>query len=309
MTGPTTVVLFTCDLVHGVRRCGRSAGPVRRWCRCSWLTPPFPPAIWLPRTAGPSCAGRSPHDLRRSLRDRGGELFVRRGDSVEEVLKVVSESGAAGVVLTEDVGLFAQARQARLQRACAAQRWSFAVHPGSSVVPAGAVAPAGRGITAVFTPYWNRSQARHAPPSDGARPSSCRGFRQHWPRGPSRALRAEPGRPRLSAFQAEERAGRARWARWARRHLAAYGEGHDDLAADSTSRIGAYLHFGCLSPLEVDHGPHEPFVRQLCWRDFHRQVAFAFPELGQRDYRPRWAVAARPGRRLVLTATAARACP
>ena len=30
-----------------------------------------------------------------------------------------------------------------------------------------------------------------------------------------------------------------------------------------------------------------PFVRQLCWRDFHHQVLAAFPALPRRDYRPR----------------------
>ena len=58
-------------------------------------------------------------------------------------------------------------------------------------------------------------------------------------------------------------------------------ERHDDLAADATSRLSPYLHFGCVSPLEVagarshERGG-EPFVRQLCWRDFHHQVTAAF---------------------------------
>jgi deoxyribodipyrimidine photo-lyase len=30
----------------------------------------------------------------------------------------------------------------------------------------------------------------------------------------------------------------------------------------------------------------EPFLRQLCWRDFHHQVLAAFPELPRQDYRP-----------------------
>ncbi len=290
MTGPTTVVLFTCDL--------RVHDHPALWSVCSsgaTVVPLFvvDPALSTRHLASQNRGAflaESLHDLRRSLRDRGGELFVRRGDSVEEVLKVVSESGAAGVVLTEDVGLFAQARQARLQRACAAQRWSFAVHPGSSVVPAGAVTPAGRDHYAVFTPYWNRWRAT---PRRATVPAPRR-VRVPAALAPG-ALPGSPSGTRATSperLPGGERAGRARWARWARRHLAAYGEGHDDLAADSTSRIGAYLHFGCLSPLEVGEraGPHEPFVRQLCWRDFHRQVAFAFPELGRRDYRG-------PGRR------------
>jgi len=61
------------------------------------------------------------------------------------------------------------------------------------------------------------------------------------------------------------------------------------LAGDRTSRLSAYLHFGCLSPLELARqaGAHESFVRQLCWRDFHHQVLAAFPDLPRRDYRSR----------------------
>lgn len=49
------------------------------------------------------------------------------------------------------------------------------------------------------------------------------------------------------------------------------------------------MHFGCLSPLELAHRAesHDPFVRQLCWRDFHLQVNAAFPALASQDYRPR----------------------
>jgi hypothetical protein len=32
-------------------------------------------------------------------------------------------------------------------------------------------------------------------------------------------------------------------------HVVEYGETHNDLAADSTSRLSPYLRFGCLSPL------------------------------------------------------------
>jgi deoxyribodipyrimidine photo-lyase len=80
--------------------------------------------------------------------------------------------------------------------------------------------------------------------------------------------------------------------RWLSSDLSSYDDGHDDLAGDRTSRLSAYLHFGCLSPTELEHragrGPGaDAFVRQLAWRDFHHQVTLAFPEIDRRDYRPR----------------------
>jgi deoxyribodipyrimidine photo-lyase len=64
------------------------------------------------------------------------------------------------------------------------------------------------------------------------------------------------------------------------------------LAANRTSGLSPYLHFGCFSPAELAHlvglgADGGPFLRQLCWRDFHHQVVAAFPELPRRDYRDR----------------------
>ncbi|MBM7087275.1 FAD-binding domain-containing protein, partial [Streptomyces sp. S12] len=91
-----------------------------------------------------------------------------------------------------------------------------------------------------------------------------------------------------------ETAGRDRFARWSRTRLDAYGEGQDDLAGDTTSRLSPYLHFGALSASELVQRARagggaaaEGFVRQLCWRDFHHQVLAARPEASVRDYRTR----------------------
>ncbi|MGY2061316.1 FAD-binding domain-containing protein, partial [Nocardia gipuzkoensis] len=72
-----------------------------------------------------------------------------------------------------------------------------------------------------------------------------------------------------------------------------YATASDDLAADVTSRLSPYLHFGCLSPIEIlhhidmDSPSGEAFARQLAWRDFHHQVLAARPDAGWKDYRPR----------------------
>jgi deoxyribodipyrimidine photo-lyase len=87
---------------------------------------------------------------------------------------------------------------------------------------------------------------------------------------------------------------RRRLRSWLAGPLSAYGDRHDDLAADATSRLSPYLHFGCLSPVELLHraraqdnpGAHA-FVRQLAWRDFHHQVLAARPDAATHDYRPR----------------------
>ena len=122
------------------------------------------------------------------------------------------------------------------------------------------------------------------------------------PAGP-RDARGREGRPppgegiRLAPGLAPggETPGRQRFASWRRRLLDGYAENHDDLAGDATSRLSAYLRFGCLSPLEVAIGAldrpagdeqGEEFCRQLAWRDFFYQVTAAFPDIARKNYRP-----------------------
>ena len=83
---------------------------------------------------------------------------------------------------------------------------------------------------------------------------------------------------------------RRRMTSWIDEHGEEYGAaGHDDMAGDRTSRLSPYLHFGCLSPVELVHAAqHLPeLTRQVAWRDFHHQVLAARPDATKNDYRTR----------------------
>ena len=58
--------------------------------------------------------GESVGDLRESLRASGGDLLVRHGDPVAEVIKVAAEVDATGVAMTRDVSGFAIRRERRV---------------------------------------------------------------------------------------------------------------------------------------------------------------------------------------------------
>ncbi len=230
-------------------------------------------------------------DLDESLRARGGHLVVRRGDTVAEVMRLALDVGAEAVFLAEDVSAFARSRARRLRHAAAAGR--IAVHelPGVTVVPPGDVVPTSGGDAfSVFTPYWNRWRAAPrrailAPPltlsppaADPARlPSLAELVDAH-------AVRGLPG--------GGESEGRRRLEHWLREGLVSYGDRRDDVAVDGTSGLSPYLHFGCLSPSEIEQRAAGlpggvAFVRQLCWRDFHHQLLGARPSIAVEDLRPR----------------------
>ena len=230
-------------------------------------------------------------DLRSLLRDRGGELVIRRGDVVEETLRVARDVGAEAVFLSEDVSSYAQERERRLRSALSGERIALETFPGVTVVPPGEIAPAGGEAFKVFTPYWRRWRLEPRrpvlePPArislpEGVEPGEIPDVRE-----------LAAGRPAAGLPTGGETAGRQRLSRWIDSGLAGYENHHDDLAADATSRLSPYLHFGCLSPAEVversfGQAGGEGFVRQLCWRDFHHQWLAAAPRVAREDFRGR----------------------
>ncbi|MFF4019965.1 cryptochrome/photolyase family protein [Streptomyces sp. NPDC001843] len=229
-------------------------------------------------------------DLDAGLRGRGGRLVVRSGDVVDEVCKVVAEADADEVHMAADVSAYARRREERLRHALETDGRRLHVHDTvtTAVVP-GALTPASSDHFAVFTPYYRQWS--------GQRPRDTLGAPRavHVPDGigseelPSRAALSGVSEGLAAGGETE---GRRRFAAWLGSGVAAYEDRRDDLAGDATSRLSPHLHFGTLSPVELVHRAHEAggpgaeaFVRQLAWRDFHRQLLAARPAAAHADYR------------------------
>jgi deoxyribodipyrimidine photo-lyase len=243
----------------------------------------------------PRLAGLSPNrlrflhqslaDLRSSLRERGGDLVIRVGDPVAETVKLAREVDASTVAVAGDVSGYAQRRERRLRD----ERLEVRVAPGVTVLPPGAIKPTGGGSSyRVFTPYWKaweRTAWREAlgSPRQIAMPEGITpGDLPETPAGES-----------PDAIPGGETEARRRLRDWLRQ-ISRYDDEHDDLAADNTSRLSAYLRFGCLSPLELalaaraeDSPGAHAYLRQLAWRDFYYQITAAFPAISTEAMRPR----------------------
>ena len=205
------------------------------------------------------------------------------GDVVAETVRAAREVGATAVFASADVSPYAVERQRRL-----AAELDLRLVDGNFVVPAGEVAPTGNDHYQVFSPYhraWSRGcrGGRLSPTPrairlpDGVEPA------------PATELCADSTQ---AAMTGGESAGVARAAAWLREHLDGYGQGgHDAIAADATSRLSPYLHFGCISARALAVRARElggdAFTRQLCWRDFYAQILAARPETQVDDLRSR----------------------
>ncbi|MEX0767162.1 MAG: deoxyribodipyrimidine photo-lyase [Microthrixaceae bacterium] len=231
------------------------------------------------------------HDLRSSLRERNGELLIRHGQWVDQVVALVDECGASAVHLSRDVSAYSKKRNAELRSKLAATTCEVHEHEGITVLRPGATRPGSGGFWKVFTPYYNKwieapwRQVLPPPKSmatlETLNPGEIPKLEEITQKQPSEEL--PPG---------GETAGLDRLKVWAKNSLESYEDNRNDVALDDTSRISAYIHFGCLSPLEVatrllGRQGAGPFIRQLCWRDFYHQALDARPEISQSDYRTR----------------------
>ena len=73
-------------------------------------------------------------DLRESLRQRGADLVIRRGDPVAETLRLCRDVGAETVFVGEDVTPYARRREQRLATACQSVGIELRVEDGVTVV-------------------------------------------------------------------------------------------------------------------------------------------------------------------------------
>ena len=227
-------------------------------------------------------------DLRETLRKKGGDLVLRRGNPVAETIRLAREVDADGIAIAADVSDYARRREEGLAKEAARHRMSLKLFPGVTVLSPGDVRPGGGADHyRVFTPYYRAWQAAKwrdevAAPHAVVLPAGV----------PTGRLPAPPSGASPGLAEGGESVGRKRLAAWLR-HVGSYADRHDDLPADGTSRLSPYLRFGCLSSLavataagEMDGPGPAAFARQLCWRDFYYQVAYAFPKISTRAYRP-----------------------
>ena len=207
-------------------------------------------------------------DLDESLRRRGSRLVVRRGRPERELPALARECDARAVHFSADVGPFARARDDVVKGAL-----SIPVHehPGTFVVDDldEIRTTTGKPYT-VFTPFYRRWTQLPRREKRGA-PRKLPPLPKHIDTGslPSLAdlgLQQEIEEPRCRGGETHGRAAMR------------YG----------SAPLSPYLHFGCLSPRELEERVTAEVRRQLCWRDFFAHVLLHHPQNAHSEHQARY---------------------
>lgn len=232
-----------------------------------------------PRLWGPAGDNRRAFLLGclRALDDTmGGRLVVRHGDPSVVVSDVAREAGARDVVVTGDVGPYGARRDAAVAAALAAEGGALHQVDSPYAMEPGTVLSLSGDPYKVFTPFSRAWRARGWPD-----PIASPG-RVRWASVSSEPL---PSTPDVTSRlpQPGEAAARTAADDFVAHRLEGY-EGTRDLPAiDGTSRLSAYLKWGCLHPRQLlarlgDHPAHQTFRDELCWREFYADVLHHRPE-------------------------------
>ncbi len=232
-------------------------------------------------------------DLDAALRRRGSRLILRHGPPQRELPALARELGAQAVHLSADVGPFARRRQ-REVKAALGSHVAFSAHPGLFAVDRlDAILTQSGDPYTVFTPFqrnWTAQPRRDVLGAPLRLPAPPAGLgAADLPTLRELGLEQECEAPAPGG----EGAGRERLRRFLADAVRGYDGGRDELAGGAVSRLSPYLHFGCVSPREVEHRLPDgagaaAYRRQLCWRDFYAHVIGHHPANARSEFQARY---------------------
>jgi deoxyribodipyrimidine photo-lyase len=219
-------------------------------------------------------------DLREQT---GGALVLRSGDPAGVIPRLVAEVGGGSVHVSADAGPYGRRRDDAVERALGDVPL---VRTGSPY----AVTP-GRVTKADGTPFKVFSPFARAWREHGWRAPAVRPGHVAWATGvPSDDPPPAPDLGGVVLPPAGEDAARTAWERFRDERLSGYDEARNRPGVDGTSRMSAYLKYGCIHPrtLLADLARHEGeaarrYVTELAWREFYADVLWHRPD-SAREY-------------------------
>jgi deoxyribodipyrimidine photo-lyase len=220
-------------------------------------------------------------DVDASLRERGGRLILREGKPVEELERLVAETGATALYFSRDYEPYSRERDEAVTAVLKAQ--GIAVHTANDhlLVEPWDIQTKTRSPYTVFTPY-KRAWLQHPLPSPVDAPKQFL-TPQNIASLPLPRREIEQ-KPVVTGGEAE-----------AKRLLDAFIEDRvreydttrDFPGQEGTSRLSAALRMGVISPRRVLTAAKacrpasgvETFLSELAWRDFYYQILWHFPHV------------------------------
>jgi deoxyribodipyrimidine photo-lyase len=229
--------------------------------------------------------------LERDIEKFNGRLtyFHTDNDDTMVIENINKKTKVAAVMFNEDVTPFARERDESIKTWCQHKNIVCDVSEDYTMLPIEKVKTKTGKAYEVFTPYYRKAVHLKVeePRACPLRIPWCKStfpnidIHKYYDRNESPTLTG--GRARALVILEELKRGKFR----------TYKKHRDLPAKDATTKLSAYIKFGCVSIREVYHvakvalGRGSLFVQQLFWREFYYNIAFSYPEILRGQVHPR----------------------
>lgn len=229
-------------------------------------------------------------ELHTELAAHGGELTILEGEPSETLLELTAREEIEAVYFNRDYSPFARARDRAIYDRLTER--GVGVHQFSDILlnePEECLKDDGTPYS-VFTPFYKRSRNLTVPLPRELPRGSWLSSRHLVSRGLDFLTAVHPGKMPSRTEIGGRPSGLTVLARASA--LEDYAGKRDFPSVAGTTRLSAHHKFGTVSIREVYHALHklgaaaEPLVRQLYWRDFFTHVAFHWPHVIGKAFKP-----------------------
>ncbi len=229
--------------------------------------------------------------LSKSLGKRNAQLFLRRGDAVEELTKLAKETGAETVHANRHYEPWWRKAQGAL-----AEKLDLQLYDGNYLMPPGSVTTGSGTQYKIFTPFSKASLAQF-PPRDVLPEPETLSSPDEWPASDGlEDWRLLPTKPDwaggMRAFWEVGEAAAHERLEWWENHVEDYDEARNFPSVEKTSQLSPHLHFGEISPVQIWHAlKHKrsdgwrTYEKELIWRDYAQNAIAQFPAYASTNYR------------------------
>ena len=282
---------------------------------CVYIHAPHEEGAWAPGAASRAWLLKSLQALDAELRARGSRLVIRRGDSLAELEKLLSETQAVALHWNRLYEPAAIARDTAIKQGLKSRGLEIHSHNAALLLEPWTIETQTGGPYKVFTPFWRKARAT----LDGAAPPSAP---KTLPEPPPHLLGLDPEDLGLAPPKHEPRWDTRFWDDWQPGEAGAaemldtfldgaingYAEQRDLPDRVGTSRLSPHLHFGELSPRQAvaaalaakakggrrtaagtaSEADFERFLTELGWREFAHHLLYHFPKTPDENLDPRF---------------------
>lgn len=218
--------------------------------------------------------------MHHQLRSYGSSLCVRTGDPIEVWSTLKNEFNISAIYTNEDYEPYARDRDKAIGELMESSGLSWKTFKDQVIFkPQEVLKPDSDQPYTIYTPYKNRwlERFRSIKLNDSIEANNL-GFFKFTEEIPSlEAVGFRKSQQKVRPFDLSR--------------LNDYQKYRDFPGLDYTSHLSVHLRFGTISIRQIVRQlkpNHEPFLRELIWREFFMQILFHFPHVVKQSFRPKY---------------------